>query len=51
MEVWQKITKFCEAIILQLKNKYILKNLKKNTQKQINLKKKRMLKKKEPEPH
>ena len=29
VEVWQKITKFYKAIILQLKNKLILKNFKK----------------------
>ena len=36
VDVWQKTSKFCKAIILQLKNKYIFKNLitwgeKKNT--------------------
>jgi len=27
VEIWQKTTKFCKAIILQLKNKYIKKNI------------------------
>ena len=29
VDIWQKTTKFCKAIILQLKNKLIFKNLKK----------------------
>ena len=33
VDVWQKPTKFCKAIILKLKNKYILKNSDNNNNK------------------